>query len=328
MEHVSRKAVLGLGACALVLPLAAPASAQEAPPDGISVVAEDLAGPLQVDVAANGTIYVTEAFAGQVTQIDRKGRRSVLLGRPGAFVPGVGVHGGRVFVTATVEEGDASSQLLTLAQSGRVVHEADLLEYELRVNPDDQRHYDDAGMPMDAIANPYDVLALPGRTLIADAGGNVINQVRANGEISTLTVLPVSTQSPCDEIPNNTVSGVGCDPVPTGIALGPDGYLYVSGLGGEVEGHVWKIDARTGAIVETWSGLPPLTGIAVAPDGTVYVSSGFTDQVLRIDPATGSVTGSVAVPTATGLTWSDGRLLVTSAFHGTLFSVDPSAFSS
>ena len=42
----------------------------------------------------------------------------------------------------------------------------------------------------------------------------------------------------------------GCDPVPTDLAMGADGFLYVSGLGAEVEGRIWKIDPDTGKIVQ------------------------------------------------------------------------------
>jgi outer membrane protein assembly factor BamB len=329
MSRIRRAAAVGVTAVALVLPVAAPASA-----DGhVSVVAEGLAGPLQVEVAPNGTIYVAEAFGSQVTAIDKKGRRSVLWsGAPGTFSPGIGVQGGQVYVTASTEPDEQNpagrADLLRISQGGQVTRVVDLMAFELAVNPDQQAQFDpESGEPYDALANPYDVLALPGRTLVADAGANAIISVAANGRPSVFTVLPVSYEGECAELPNNTADGFGCDSVPTGIALGPDGYLYVSGLGGGVEGHVWKLDPRTGAIVQSWSGLPPLTGIAVAPDGTLYVSSGFTDEVLRVDTATGDVTGSVQLPTPTGLTWADGALYVTSGFTGQLFRVLPSAFA-
>jgi DNA-binding beta-propeller fold protein YncE len=341
MKKLTRALTVAAGACGLVLPLAVPATADGHPlPPGVSVVADELAGPLQVEVGPNGTVYVAEAFAGQVTALDKKGQRSVLASGLG-FSPGLGVHGGQVFVTASsFSEGEGpddpgsqtSAELLRFSQGGRLTHSVDLLAYELRVNPDGQVQFDpETGQELDALTNPYDVLALPGRTLIADAGANVVNQVLANGQISTLTVLPVSTDGDCATQQNNT--GVGCDPVPTGIVLGPDGFLYVSGLGGEVEGHVWRIDPRSGAIVATWSGLPPLTGIAVAPDGTLYVSSidfaTFGGLVLRLDALTRQVTGTLELEgmPATGLTWAGGRLLVASGFTGLLLGVEPGAFA-
>lgn len=326
-HNVRRAGTVALCAGALWLPMVAPASAAEP----VTLVADELAGPLQVEAGPNGSLYVAEAFAGQVTAIDKKGRRSVLASGLGQFAPGIGVHGGQVFGTVSNEpsagDPDGSSALVRISQGGQVRQLADLLAYELAANPDGQEQFDENGEPYDALTNPYDVLALPGRVLIADAGGNVINQVRANGRISTLTVLPVSTAGDCAQTPNNTPSGVGCDPVPTGIVLGRDGSLYVSGLGGEVEGHVWQIDARSGQILRTWSGLPPLTGIAAAPDGSLYVSALFSDTVLRLAPGTRAVTGSVQLPTPTGLTWHDGALYVTSGFTGQLFRVHPSAFT-
>ncbi len=326
MRNARRIGTVALCATALWLPAMPPAEAASA----VTTVADHLAGPLQVEVGPNGSIYVAEAFAGQVTEIDKKGRRSVLAGGLGDFTPGIGVHGGSVFMTLSSEphEGNpyGGATLVRISQGGQVRQLADLLAYELAVNPDGQAHFDENGEPHDSLTNPYDVLALPGRVLIADAGGNAINQVSSNGTVSTLTRLPVSTAGDCAQAPNNTPSGVGCDPVPTGIVLGPDGLLYVSGLGAEVEGHVWQIHPESGQILRTWSNLPPLTGIASAPDGTLYVSSLFSDQVLRLDARTRAVSGTLDLPTPTGLTWADGALYATSGFTGSLFRVQPRAF--
>jgi hypothetical protein len=158
--------------------------------------------------------------------------------------------------------------------------------------------------------------------------GNDIVEVRANGSIRTLTVLPTSFDGPCAELENNGEPNGGCDPVPTDLALGPDGFIYASGLGAEVEGFVWKIDARTGEIVETTGGLPPLTGIAVGDDGSVYAASLFTGMIFKFGP-NGAV--SVAeVPGPTGLDFARGVLYAGSLDFGggpgSVLAIGPSAF--
>ena len=182
---------------------------------------------------------------------------------------------------------------------------ADLLAYEKAHNPDGQPQL--TGPKADALSNPYDVLAQTNRTLVADAAGNDILSVTADGTVRTLTVLPVSKKGPCATATNNGVKNGGCDPVPTGMSVGADGYLYVSGLGAEVEGHVWKIEQSSGRIVGQWDGLPPLTGIAAGAGGNVYVSSLFANKVFRLSPA-GRVTGTVTVTGPTGLAVQGGQL--------------------
>ncbi|TAK68288.1 MAG: ScyD/ScyE family protein [Actinomycetota bacterium] len=152
----------------------------------------------------------------------------------------------------------------------------DLLPYEIAHNPDGQVQLGPDGQPLDSLSNPYAALTLPKWTLVADAGANDILAVSRDGKtVRTLTTLPVITAGACATVPNNTADGSpGCDPVPTGITLGPDGFVYVSGLGSEVPGagRVWKIDPRTGAIVKTYDGLTSASGVAVTKDGSVWVS--------------------------------------------------------
>jgi len=64
-------------------------------------------------------------------------------------------------------------------------------------------------------ANPYAVLALPGHTYVADAGANTLNEVHSNGTIDVLAYFP-----------NSLIR----DAVPTCIAKGPDGALYIGTL--------------------------------------------------------------------------------------------------
>jgi hypothetical protein len=85
---------------------------------------------------------------------------------------------------------------------------ADLGSYEEQANPD----------PRAVDSNPYGLLALPGADVVADAGGNDLLRVRANGDIALLAVLPAVPRARDH------------DPVPTSVAVGPDGAYYSSCL--------------------------------------------------------------------------------------------------
>ncbi len=170
---------------------------------------------------------------------------------------------------------------------------ADLEAYELAANPDGQRQFDENGQPLDALSNPFSVLAQRGSgyVLVADAGANAVLSVSRTGQISTFFVPPLVTSGDCAGQPNNDPAHEGCDPVPTGLAYGPGNRLYVSTLSGDVpgEGRVYVLDAGTGAVLDVISGFNAPTGVVVAPNGTVYVSEVFgpsqgpPGRIVRID---------------------------------------------
>ena len=172
-------------------------------------------------------------------------------------------------------EGKATALLRATTDKGVAVRVADLLAYELATNPDGQLQFGDDGNPVDALSNPYATVGFGrGRALVADAGGNAILSVLDTGQVSTFAVPPVVTTGECEGRPNNDPEHAGCDPVPTGIAKGPDGHVYVSGLVSEVpgEGRVWKFDGQTGALLEEWSGFESAHGLGVGRDGSIYVA--------------------------------------------------------
>jgi len=74
-------------------------------------------------------------------------------------------------------------------------------------------------------ANPYGVLATAGRQFVVDAGANTVNEVRADGSVRIIAFVP----NPLLPLPNGTLVPVS-DSVPTCVAQGPDGYLYVGTL--------------------------------------------------------------------------------------------------
>jgi hypothetical protein len=75
-------------------------------------------------------------------------------------------------------------------------------------------------------ANPYGVLALPGRRYVADAGANTLDEVGANGSVRILAYFP-NPLLPFG--PGGALVPVS-DAVPTCVARGPDGWLYVGTL--------------------------------------------------------------------------------------------------
>jgi hypothetical protein len=328
VKRFSKIAVAAVSVAGLSAALAVPGTAASAAPsDPVRTIATGFAGPLHVAGAERGQVYVADAFAGQIARVDRStGSITTVVSDP-AFTPGVDVRRGRIFFTSSIEPeapGDAGAAVLKRSnQRGKVKQVADLLAFELANNPDGQPQND-----QDALSNPYAVLALPGRTLVADAAGNDIVEVRGNGRMRALTVFPVSFAGDCATATNNGVENGGCDPVPTDLAMGKDGYLYVSGLGAEVEGFIWKVHPRTGEILRTWDGLPPLTGIATGRKGRIYAASLFTSTVFRFGRHGGVATAEV--PGVTGLDFYRGRLYAGSLDFeggpGSLLQVGPAAF--
>jgi hypothetical protein len=223
----------------------------------------------------------------------------------------------------------ASSALVIAEPGGPIRQTIDLEAYELKCNPDGQPQFDANGVPPDALSNPFAVFAQDRRVLVADAGANdVLSIDRRTGEISTFFVP--ERVSPADveacRGANANPDTEGCDPVPTGIAEGPDGLLYVSTLGAEVAGagRVYVLDQR-GEQVDVIEGLTSPTGVEVDGRGRVYVSSVIEGQpeadpppapdafdysqvgeLTRIDPDGSHSTADVTMPT--GLHIEEGRL--------------------
>jgi hypothetical protein len=149
-----------------------------------------------------------------------------------------------------------SGRLLKLSASGRIKQIADPVSYEAANNPD--------GGLVDS--NPYGVLALPGRQIVADAGGNSVLEVRANGDVSTLAAFGPR--------PNPLPIGPPfVESVATAIAQGPDGAYYVSELTGAPFPTAFARIHRIGPDGSTSvhaTGLTAVVDLAFATDGALY----------------------------------------------------------
>lgn len=284
---LSRKSrpVLALAAvsCAVAL-VSVPISADAAPArssSGIKIITRGLDGPRQV-TSNGGRLYVAESDTGEITRINpRTGAKSVVVS--GLSTPqGVAKIGGKIYVATGDPAPDSApgavgAAIVVAKPGGKAKKFADLAAYELKANPDGQTQFSPDGKPLDALSNPYFLLrdrSKHGFLLVADAGANAVLKVDRRGKVSTFFVPPTQTTGACADAPNNNASGKGCDSVPTGLAYGPDGMLYVSALTSEVagEGRVYKVDPRNGHLRGTISGFSGPTGVAVDRKRNVYVS--------------------------------------------------------
>ena len=316
------------------------------------VVASGLNNPRGLAFAPNGDLYVAEAglgggdfchvgptgprcfgTTGAILKLDlRRGTRQVVVsGLPSmAGADGsasVGPHDlsfqgqGNLYVTIGFggepdlrEELEAQSG--TMAVLGRVTANgayrivSDIGTFENEENPD-------LDLPD---SNPYGVLALPGKVVVADAGANALFEIKANGAVRTLAVFP---EQPFP-------GGPPRDAVPTTVVLGPDGDYYVSQLtGGPFSvgaANVFRVPAAGGDPEVVLSGFTNVIDIAFGADGSLYVlqiaEPLFTNlaggKVIRVSPDGTRTTLNVPLFAPGGLAIAkDGTIYVTN------FSIAP-----
>lgn len=171
---------------------------------------------------------------------------------------------------------------------GKAKIAADVSAVELKYNPH----------KANLESNPYAVLALPdGRKIVADAAGNDLVEISKSGKARPFTVFPDHN---------------GRESVPTSLALGHDGKLYVGELNGLTEkptARVWRVDPWTGKILGWKSGFGPISGLAVNGSGDLYVSQLFNGVVTKVS---GGKRTNVKVPFPAGVTVDpyDGKVYV------------------
>jgi hypothetical protein len=134
-------------------------------------------------------------------------------------------------------------------------------------------------------ANPYGVLVSGHRIFVVDAAANTLNEVTRDGKVRVIAYFP-----------NPPVA----DAVPTCIAKGPDGALYVGTLSisaGPGAAKVFRVDPDTKENVfaagnHVWaSGLSAINGCAFSPDGKYFYASEFIAFELLGPPPPGPPQG-------------------------------------
>jgi hypothetical protein len=181
-------------------------------------------------------------------------------GTGGAYIT-LGLGGDRAFQEAL--GGRYSGNLIHMAASGKWKVVADIVQHEIDENP--------AGGPVDS--NPFGVLAEPGGQWVADAGANALLRVAANGQVETVAVFP--------PLPNPTGFGPPwIESVPTAVARGPDGALYVGQLTGFpfVQGlaNVYRVVPGQAPELYCTGGFKTIMDLTFGPDGSLYVVENAT----------------------------------------------------
>jgi sugar lactone lactonase YvrE len=206
------------------------------------------------------------------------------------------------------EAGALYGRLVRFNPSGKVRFNEDIAEYELENNPD--------GFVPDS--NPFGMAAVPGAVIIADAGGNDLLRVAANGMISTLAVFPTFPKPPGLPGPPNVQA------VPTSVVVGPDGDYYVGQLTGfpfiPGRANIYRVPAGGGAPEVEYSGFTNIIDVAFGPDGSLYVleiaAAGIpnfgTGRLVRIAPdgTQTTVIGSLFAPGGVAF-GKDGAIYIT-----------------
>jgi len=316
--------------CLALLALAL-AGGAAAGPARLRVVASGLENPRKLFVAPDGTLYVVEAgrggsrclatCAGPTGAISRiaEGRRTrVVTGLPsvanrdggtaeGASAVWVGDGSFDVLLQGTMAGGAGGADPLGPAAAHLVATPPGRAELVPLVDfaAFEDAHDPDRGAgpgarygqpPLDS--DPYALVSYRDGFVVADAGANDLLEVGPTGTVSVLAVFPTQrerlTRREARELGAPRLAALDVQSVPTSVAVGPDGALYVGELTGwpyrPGRARVWRVvpgrppavyasgfttisdlafDGRSLLVLElTAGGADTGALVRVAPDGT------------------------------------------------------------
>jgi sugar lactone lactonase YvrE len=284
-------------AAAVLVPVA---SASAAPT--ISVYAKSIDNPRGLAIGPDGTLYVASAGHAGPTCLDKKRQtcfgftsrvlsispagvrhnvaKGMISGGAGDGTFTTGADGvaigpdGRIFTvttSATPKEIGGAPKSVRPAFGKLFDITLGTLNPLAAIDAFEWAHNSD-GIKGDRNSNPYDVLALADRRVVADAGANTILNVDNNGFVSVLAVIPKNGKN---------------QPVPTSLALGPDGAVYVGELAlgaGKGKARIWRVPLDGTPPTLFANGFSTITGLAFGPDHSLYVTELSTNPA-KLSPA-------------------------------------------
>lgn len=319
--------------------------AQQAPPPG-TILAAGLNAPRGLHVLDDGSLLVAEG-GGRVITVGTDGSINVIasglptesfedppLGTvtigPSSALP----VGGGAYVVLIGEGPGPAFQSLYLINNGIATKFRDMQEVENANNYDGDVDID--GNP-ELLSNPFDVTSDgAGGMYFTDSGANTVFHLADDG---TLTAFAIFTNR--DNPLAGIVGGPTMDQVPTGIARGPDGAVYITTLTGfpfpPGAGRIYRMEDGNGdgdALDEgettvVSEGITMATDLAFEPDGSILVTQ-FSNNALEELPGSlvriapnGTITTVVEgliTPTAVAV-GANGEIYVSQEFAGLVSEV-------
>jgi hypothetical protein len=171
-------------------------------------------------------------------------------------------------------------------------------------------------------SNPYDLVPKPGGGFyLVDPASDLLDSVSRDGQVHLLAFIPPTP--------------AGSDAVPSCLAMGPGGDVYVGQLTGHdnngTAANVYRYDPRNGRLTVWQSGLSAITGCGFGANGDFYVTEfdttgllpgqSFAGEVIQIShDGTRTVLGAGQLTAPVGFLASrDGSVYVVnnSVFTGT-----------
>jgi hypothetical protein len=165
--------------------------------------------------------------------------------------------------------------------------------------------------------NPYGVLAGARDFWVVDAASNTLDHVKSTGTVEVVKFIPNPPAS---------------DAVPTCVARGADGALYIGELTGSGNkpgaSVVWRFDDRTKALTKWATGLTAVTGCGFGEDGKFYATEFSTLGLDNAVPGTGAVVrvpphSKAPITVAAGLSFPNGFAAGEDSIYVSNWSISP-----